>query len=172
VPRELKEKQRCPPLLSFSRRDEEISTTLLGGKRSNNGSNMGEPIRTRKEKVAERGKQAQRTSGSLLCGASQKKGRRKSAHLSSAGKKCLLILMKRNRKRTRKKRTKAKRTFIAGRAHYEGHGRSKSTSKWQWAIITLDAGFPNISLSQQNKFERCWQQWGCRAERTNVKYDW
>jgi len=54
VPRELKEKQRCQPLLSFSRRDEEIYSSG-GGERTNSG-NMGEPIRTRKEKLAGRGK--------------------------------------------------------------------------------------------------------------------
>ena len=52
VPQVLKERQRCLPLLSFSRRDEEIfESTLLGGKRRTNGSNIGEPIRTRKEKL-------------------------------------------------------------------------------------------------------------------------
>ena len=40
--------------LSFSRRDKEIY--LLGGKRRTNGSNMGEPIKTRKGKLAGRGK--------------------------------------------------------------------------------------------------------------------
>ena len=38
--------------LSFSRRDKEIY--LLGGKRRTNGSNMGEPIRTRKGQLAGR----------------------------------------------------------------------------------------------------------------------
>jgi len=52
VPRELKERQRCLPLLSFSRRDEEIYSS--GGKTRTNGSNMGEPIRTRKGKLAGR----------------------------------------------------------------------------------------------------------------------
>ena len=66
------------------------------------------------------------TTGS--CGASQKKGRRKSAHLSSAGKKSSLTMMKRNRKRKRTTRTGAKRRHIAGRAYNTGRGRSKTTS--------------------------------------------
>jgi len=37
----------------FSRRDEEIYSS--GGKRRTNGSNIGEPIRTRKGKLAGRG---------------------------------------------------------------------------------------------------------------------
>jgi len=50
VPRELKERQRYLPLLSSSQRDEEIYSSE--GKRRTNGSNMGEPIRIRKEKLA------------------------------------------------------------------------------------------------------------------------
>jgi len=46
------------------------------------------------------------TTGS--CGTSQKKGRRKSAHLCSAGKNSSLTMMKRNRKRKRTKRSKKK----------------------------------------------------------------
>jgi len=48
VPRESKEQQRCLPLLSFSRRDEEIYSS--GGKKKDRRyyGNMGEPIRTRK----------------------------------------------------------------------------------------------------------------------------
>jgi len=65
------------------------------------------------------------------CGASQKKGLRKSAHLSSAGKKSSLTVMKRNRKRKRTKRTGAKRRHIVGRAYDTGRGGSKATSKWQ-----------------------------------------
>jgi len=106
------------------------------------------------------------------CGASQTKGRRKSAHLSSSGKKSSLTMMKQNRKRKRTKRTGAKRRHIAGRAYNTGRGGSKATSKWQWARITLHAGFTKISLSQQNKFRLCWQQRGRQAERTNVNYDW
>jgi len=52
VPRELKERQRYLPLLSSSQRDEEIYSSE--GKRRTNGSNMGEPIRIRKEKLAGR----------------------------------------------------------------------------------------------------------------------
>ena len=52
VPGELKERQRCLPLLFSSRRDKEIYYS--GGERRTNGSNMGEPIRTRKEKLAGR----------------------------------------------------------------------------------------------------------------------
>jgi len=51
VPRELKEKQRCLPLLSFSRQDEEMYSSGVVGE-DQPGSNMGEPIRTRKEKLA------------------------------------------------------------------------------------------------------------------------
>ena len=75
------------------------------------------------------------TTGS--CGASRKKGRRKSAHLSSAGKKSSLTMMKRNRKRKRTKRTGAKRRHIVGRAYDTGHCGSKVTSKWQRVRIML-----------------------------------
>jgi len=61
-----------------------------------------------------------------LCGASHKKGRRKSAHLSSAGKKSSLTMIKRNQ---RTKRTGAKSRHIAGRAYDTGRRRSKATSK-------------------------------------------
>ena len=44
--------------------------------------------------------EARRTTG--LCGASQKKGRMKSAHLSLAGKISFLTIMKRNRRRKEK----------------------------------------------------------------------
>ena len=92
------------------------------------------------------------------CGASQTKGWRKSAHLSSAGKKSSLTMMKRNRKWKRTKKKGAKRRHIAGRAYDTNHGGSNATSKWQWARITLHAGFTKISLSQQNKCRLCWQQ--------------
>jgi len=62
---------------------------------------------------------------------SKKNGQRKAAHLSSAGKKSSLTMMKRNRKRERTKRTGAKRRQIAGRAYDTGRGGSKVTSKWQ-----------------------------------------
>ena len=129
---------------------------------------MGEPIRTRKGKLAGRVEHDAR-----LCRVVQvkKRGRRKSTHLSPARKKSSLTMMKRNRKRKRTKRTGAKRRHIAGRAYDTGRGGSRATSKWQWARITLHAGFTKISLSQQNKFRLCWQQRGRRAERTNVKYD-
>ena len=73
---------------------------------------MGEPIRTRKGKFAGRGQHDS-------CGASQKKGRIKSAHLSSAGKKSSLTMMQRNRKN---KKNGKKRRHIAGRAYDTGHG--------------------------------------------------
>jgi len=95
-------------------------------KRRTNGSNMGEPVKTKKRKVGWR-RQARCTTGS--CGASQNEGRKKSAHLSSAGKKSYLIMMKRNRKTKKTKRTGAKRRHIAGRAYDTGHGGSKATSK-------------------------------------------
>jgi len=103
-----------------------------------------------------------------------KKGRRKSAHLSSAGKRSSLSMMKRNRNRWRKNGTRETRVYTASRVYNTGHGGSKAISKWQWARIMLYAGFTKISLSRQNKFLRCWQQRGRRAEtwRTNVKYDW
>jgi len=63
------------------------------------------------------------------CGASQKKGQRKSAHLSSAGKKSSLTMMKRNRKRKTTKRTEAKRRHIAGRAYDTGCGESRQHKK-------------------------------------------
>jgi len=72
-------------------------------------------------------RQARCTTGS--CGATQKKGPRKSTHLSSAGKKSSLTMMKRNRKRQREKRSGAKIMHIASRAYDTGHGGSKATSK-------------------------------------------
>jgi len=51
-----------------------------------------------------------------------------SAHLSSAGKKPSLTMMKRNRKRKRTKRMGAKRKHIVGRAYDTGRGGSKATS--------------------------------------------
>jgi len=60
-----------------------------------------------------------------------KKRWRKSAHLSSAGMKFTLNMMKRNRKSKRTKRTAAKRRHIAGGAYDTGRGGSKATSKWQ-----------------------------------------
>ena len=57
---------------------------------------------------------------------------------------------------------------IAGRAYDTSNGGSKAISKWQFARITLRAGFTKISLSRKNKFGRCQQQGGRRAERTNI----
>jgi len=88
---------------------------------------MREPIRTRKGKLAGRVKYDARLGRVVQV----KKGRRKSAHLSSAGKKSSLTMMKRNRKRKRRKRMGAKRRHIAGRAYDTGRGGSKATSKWQ-----------------------------------------
>jgi len=102
-------------------------STLLWGERRTNGSNMGEPIR-RKGKLAGRGKHDARLGRVVQV---KKKGRRKSAHLSSAGKKSSRTMMKRNRKRKRTKRTGAKRRNIVGRAYDSGHGGYKATSKWQ-----------------------------------------
>ena len=57
VPREFKEKQRCLPWAgSFFSVAVTRRSTLLGGKKRTNGSNMGEPIRTRKGKLTGRGK--------------------------------------------------------------------------------------------------------------------
>jgi len=127
-------------------------STLLGGGRRTNSSNMGEPIRTLKEKLAGGVEHDAQLGRVVQVG---KKGQRKSAHLSSAGKKFSLSSMKRNRKRKRTKRTGAKRSHIAGRAYDTEHDGSKATSKWQSARITLHAGFSKISLSQQNKFRLC-----------------
>ena len=74
-------------------------------------------------------RRARCTTGS--CGASPIKGRRKSVHLSSLGKKSSLTMMKRNRKRKTTKRRGAKRRHIEGRAYDTGPGGSKATSKWQ-----------------------------------------
>jgi len=54
VPRELKEKLSCLPLLFCSRQDEEFYSS--GEKVRTNGSNVGEPIRARKGKLAGRSK--------------------------------------------------------------------------------------------------------------------
>jgi len=126
VPRQLQEKQRCLPLLSFSRRDEEIYSP--GGGKKDQRYLCGRAYQNKKRQVSWK-RQAQCTTGS--CGVSQKKGRRKSAHLSSAGKRSFLTKMKRNRKRRRTKRTGAKRMHITGRVYDTGHGGSKATSKWQ-----------------------------------------
>jgi len=87
-----------------------------------------EAVRTRKRELAGRGKHDDRASV-VSCGTGHKKGQRKSAHLTSAGKKSSLTVMKRNRKRRRIKRTRAKRKHITGRAYNTGHGASKATSK-------------------------------------------
>jgi len=67
------------------------------------------------------------------CGASQTKGRRKSAHLSSSGKKSSLTMMKQNRKRKRTKEreqkegtSRAERTIqvvVEARQHQNGSER-------------------------------------------------
>jgi len=72
VPRELKERQRCLPLLSFSRRDEEIYSS--GGEKWTNGSHMGEPITTTKRKLARGGKRDATRCTTASCGAGQRKG--------------------------------------------------------------------------------------------------
>ena len=112
MPRELKERQRYLALLSCSRRDEEIYSEVLREKlRRTNGSNMKEPIKTKKRKVGWK-RRARCTTGS--CGASQKMGRRKSAHLSSAGKKSSRTMMKRNRKRKKNKKNGSKNKAYRG----------------------------------------------------------
>ena len=86
----------------------------------------------KKRKVDWKGR-ARCTTG--LCGASQKKGWRKSAHSSLAGKISSLTLMKRNRKRKRKKKereqnegtSRAERTIqvvVEARQHQNGSERS------------------------------------------------
>jgi len=62
----------------------------LGGKRRTNGRN----VRAYQNKKRQAGwkRQARRTTG--LCGAFRKKGRRKSAHLSSAGKSSSLTIQR------------------------------------------------------------------------------
>jgi len=125
---------------------------------------MEEPIWTRKGKLAVRGEQDARLGRVVQV---IKKGQRRSDHsVSSAGKKSSLTMMKRNRKSKRTKRTGAKRRHVVGKAYDTGLGGSKATFKWQWVRIMLHAGF---TMSQQNKFRLCWQQRGCRVERTNVK---
>jgi len=57
-PRELKEKQRCLSL--FVSIGGTTTSTLLGRQRRTNSSNTGEPIRTRKGKLAGRGKHVAR----------------------------------------------------------------------------------------------------------------
>jgi len=91
--------------------------------------NMEEPIRTRKEKLAGRVEQDARLDRVVQV----KKGRRKSAHLSSAGKNSSLTMMKRNRKRKRTKRmgakegtSRAERTIqvmVEARQHQSGSER-------------------------------------------------
>jgi len=96
-PRELKERQRyvCPSCLSVggTRR-----SALVGKKRRTNGRNMGEPIRTRKGKLAAKDKHNARMIQTEWFKST--KERRKSAHLSSAGQKFSLTMVKRNRKRS------------------------------------------------------------------------
>jgi len=76
---------------------------------------MGESIRTRKDKLAGRGKHNARLGRVVQV---KKRGEkiRKSAHVSSAEKKSSLTVMKQNRKRRRTKSLKAKRMHITGRA--------------------------------------------------------
>ena len=99
----------APPFFQSAGRGDLL---FWGGGRRANSSNMGKPIRTRKGKLAGRGKHDARLGRVMQV---KKRGRRKSAHLSSAGKKSSLTMMKRNRKRKRTKRTGAKRRHIAGR---------------------------------------------------------
>jgi len=76
-------------------------------------------------------RRARCTTGS--CGAGHKKGRRKSAHLSSAGMKSSLTMVKRNRKGKRTKRTGAKegtsraecmiQVMVGARQHQNGSER-------------------------------------------------
>jgi len=89
---------------------------------------MGEPDRTRKEQLAGRVEHDARLGHVEQV---KKKGGGKSAHLSSAGKKSSITMMKRNRKRKRTKRTEAKRRHIAGRAYHTGHSGFKAISEWQ-----------------------------------------
>ena len=115
----------APPFFQSAGREDLL---FLGGK-GTNGNNMGEPIRTRKENWPPEAS----TMPNWVVWYKSKKGRKKSAYLSSAGKRSSLAIamMKRNRKRRRTKRTGAKRMHITGRACDTGHGGSKATSKWQ-----------------------------------------
>jgi len=68
VPRELKTKQRCRLLLCFSRRDEGTFSFGGGNFGRTNGSNIGEPIRTRKGKLAGTGKHNAQLGGVVQVG--------------------------------------------------------------------------------------------------------
>jgi len=99
-----------------------------GEKRRTNGSNMGEPIRTRKNFGWK--SRARCTTGS--CGAIQKNGRRKSAHFNSAGKKSALSIMKRSYLLDGSKKKAHRRQSVRYRSWWkQGRGGSKATSKWQ-----------------------------------------
>jgi len=99
-------------------------STPLGGKRRNNSSDMGEPIRTRKGKLAGKVEHDARLGHVVQ---DKKKGPRKSAHLSSVKKKPSRTMIKQHQKRRRTKRTGAKRMHITGRAHHTGRCGSKVT---------------------------------------------
>jgi len=103
-------------------------STLLGGERRTNGNNVGEPIRTRKGKLAGRVEHDARLGRVVQV---KKRSEEIFSFEKQAGKKSFLNMMKRNRKRKRTKRTGAKRRHVAGRAYDTGRGGSKATSKWQ-----------------------------------------
>ena len=118
MPRNLKEKQRCLPLLRVFQSGR-VDLLFWGEKNKSHGSNIWEPIRTRKGKLAGRGKNDARWGGVVQV---KKAGRKKSAHLSSAGTKSFLIIIKRKRRRWSEERV-----HVAGRAYGTGHGGSKPT---------------------------------------------
>ena len=82
----------APPFFQSAGRGDLL---FWGKRRRTNGSIMGESIRTRKEKLTGIVEQDARLGRVVQV---KKRGRRKSAHLSSAGKKSSLTMMKRNRK--------------------------------------------------------------------------
>jgi len=126
VPREVETEYQCL-LILFSRWwDESIYSRFWGGGIRTSSSNMEQPIRTRKDKLAVLKRQARRRTE--WCGASQTKGWMKSAHLSSVAQIPSLTMMKRNRKRRSTEKTKAKleRVHIMGRAYNTGHVGSRS----------------------------------------------
>ena len=141
----------CLPLLSLSRRDEEIYSS--GGRNRTNGSNILERIRTRKDKLAGGGKHDARL-GRLA--QFKKKGWGNLFIWAQREKNLFKLWWNKIEEVKRKKNGRKNGAYRGQSVQYrslwkQGNiSESKATSKWQWARITLHAGFTKISLPKND----------------------
>ena len=126
---------------------------MLGRERRTNGNNMGEPIRTRKVKLAGRGKHDARLGRVVQV---KKKEEEEIRSFGRSGKEIFSKYDETKSKEERNKKNGSKKKAHRGQSvRYRSWWKQGNIKMEMRVRIELHAGFTKISLSRQNKFRLC-----------------